>query len=99
MAFIQVIEMQTSDVNGIRALDDEWEKATAGKRTTRRSILTQDRNDPNRHLVIVFFDSYESAMENSKLPETQEFAGKWAAMADAPPIFTDLDVIEDRTSV
>ncbi|MDT4985639.1 MAG: hypothetical protein QOF95_3129, partial [Pseudonocardiales bacterium] len=26
------------------------------------------RNDPTRHLIMVFFDSYESAMENSKLP-------------------------------
>ena len=36
----------------------------------RRSIVTRDRNDPERHVLIVFFDSYESAMENSNLPET-----------------------------
>jgi len=97
MAFIQIIEARTSNVDALRALDDEWEQATEGKRTARRSILTQDRNDPNRHLIIVFFDSYESAMENSNLPETQEFAGKWAALVEGLPTFIDLDVIEDRS--
>jgi hypothetical protein len=44
----------------------------------------------------VFFDSYESAMENSKLPETQAAAEKYMALADGPPVFYDLDVLEDR---
>ena len=57
----------------LTALEDEWEQATEGKRTLRRSIITRDRNDPNRHLVIAFFDSYDSAMVNSNLPETGEF--------------------------
>jgi hypothetical protein len=55
-----------------------------------------DRNQPGRYFAIVFFDSYESAMENSKLPETQAAAEKYMALADAPPVFYDLDVIEDR---
>ncbi len=36
-------------------------------------------------------------MENSNLPETGEFAARWAELADGPPTFTDLEVIEDRT--
>ena len=44
----------------------------------------------------MFFDSYESAMENSKLPETQAAAEKYMALADVPPVFYDLDVLEDR---
>ena len=97
MEFIQIIEVRTSKLDEIRALDAEWEKATEGKRTARRSIVTQDRNDPDQVRVIVFFDSYESAMENSKLPETQEFAEKWVGLADGPPRFLDLDVVEDRS--
>jgi hypothetical protein len=97
MEFIQIIETRMSDVEPMLALDEEWEKATEGKRTARRSIVTRDRNDPTRHLVIVFFDSYEEAMENSKLPETQDFAAKANALAEAPPIFHDLDVIADRS--
>jgi len=96
MSFIQIVEARTADIDAVIALDREWEAATEGQRTARRSIVTRDRNDPNRHLIIVFFDSYESAMENSKLPQTQEFAAKWAALVEAPPTFTDLDVVEDR---
>ena len=97
MEFIQIIEVKTSKLDEIRALDAEWEKATEGKRTARRSIVTQDRNDPEQVRIIVFFDSYESAMENSRLPETQDFATKWVELADAPPRFLDLDVVEDRS--
>lgn len=63
-----------------------------GKRTARRSIVPQDRDYPSRYLIIVFFDSYDSAMENSKLLETQEFAAKWAAAVDGPMAFHDFDV-------
>jgi quinol monooxygenase YgiN len=97
MEFIQIIEVRTSKVDEMRALDDEWEKASEGKRTARRSIVTADRNDPNLVRIIVFFDSYESALENSKLPETREFAAKWAELAEGPPTFLDLDVIDDRS--
>jgi hypothetical protein len=96
MAFIQVIEFRTSEYDQIRALDDEWERATEGTRTARRSIVTRDRNDPDRHLVVVFFDSYESAMENSSLPATGEFAAKVGALVDGGMSFIDLDVIDDR---
>ena len=95
MAFIQIIESRTSRVDELRALGDEWEKATEGKRTLRRRIVTQDRNDPDRYLILAFFDDYESAMVNSNLPETAALGEKQAALLDAPPVFTDLDVIDD----
>jgi hypothetical protein len=69
---------------------------TEGKRTARRGFLCKDRNDPNRYLNIVFFDSYEAAMENSNLPETQELAQKLAALTDGSPTFYDLDLVEER---
>jgi quinol monooxygenase YgiN len=97
MTFIQIIEARTENLDGILALDDDWAEATEGKRTARRSIVTTDRNDPTRHLVIVFFDDYESAMKNSALPETQTFAERWAKLVDEPPAFRDLDVIADRS--
>jgi hypothetical protein len=97
MAFIQIIECRTSKVDELAALEDEYEKATEGKRTLRRSIITRDRNDPDRYLILAFFDSYESAMVNSNLPETAEFGEKQAALLDGPMVFTDLDVIDDRS--
>ncbi|SRR6266511_4235769 len=97
MAFIQIIECRTSKVDELQAMDGEWEHATEGKRTLRRSILTQDRNDPDRYLVLAFFESYESAMENSQLPETRAFAERYNALLDSPMVFHDLDVLEDRS--
>jgi quinol monooxygenase YgiN len=97
MEFIQILEFRTSKIDRIRAMDDEWRQATDGKRTLRRSLLCQDRNDKNRHLVIAFFDSPESAQVNSDLPATAAFANQVNAVVDAPLAFQDLDVIEDRT--
>jgi quinol monooxygenase YgiN len=97
MSFIQIIELRTKRSDELKALGDEFFAATEGKRTVRRSVVTQDRNDPERHVLIVFFDSYESAMENSNLPETAQLAGKQMALLDGPPSFSDLDIIEDRT--
>jgi hypothetical protein len=97
MEFIQIIECRTTRLDELTALEDEWEKATEGKRTLRRSIITRDRNDPTRYLVLAFFDSYDSAMVNSNLSETSEFGRKQAALLDGPMVFTDLDVIDDRS--
>jgi hypothetical protein len=96
MSFVQVVEFRTSDLDAVRQADAGWRRASEGKRTVRREILAADRNQPGRYYVIVFFDSYESAMENSKLPETQAAAEKYMALADVPPVFYDLDVLEDR---
>jgi hypothetical protein len=95
MEFIQIIEMRTSRVDEIQALEDEWKAATEGRRTLKRAIVARDRNDPQRHLVIAFFDDYDSAMVNSNLPETGEFGRKQQALLEGPMMFTDLDVISD----
>jgi hypothetical protein len=95
MEFVQIIECHTTRADELTALEEEWRNATEGKRTLRRSFLTRDRNDPDRYLVFAFFDSYESAMKNSNLPETNEFGKKQAALLDAPMTFTDLDVVTE----
>jgi quinol monooxygenase YgiN len=95
MAFIQVIDVRTSKYDELMALDAQWRKATEGKRTLRRSIVSRDRNDPQRYVVLAFFDDYESAMANSKLPETGDFATGLQALADTPATFIDLDVLDD----
>jgi hypothetical protein len=97
MQFIQTLEFRTSEFDKISAFDDEWRAATDGKRTLRRSIVCQDRNDKNRYIVLAFFDSPESATTNSDLPETANFAKQVSAIVDAPIEFHDLDVVEDRT--
>jgi hypothetical protein len=96
MAFVQIIEFRTSDIDRARQVNDEWWRATEGKRTVRRELLARDRSDPGRCFAVVFFDSFESAMENSELPETQAAAQQYAKMSDGPPVFYDLEVVEDR---
>jgi quinol monooxygenase YgiN len=97
MSFVQIIEIRTKNFDALQALSEEYFAATEGKRTVRRSVVTRDRNDPERYVLVVFFDSYDSAMENSNLAETASFAEQQMALLDGAPTFRDLDVIEDRT--
>lgn len=96
MKFVQLMDIRTKNVDEIQKLEDEWEKATEGKRTLRKAIVGRDRNDPDRHIIIAFFDDYDSAMANSNLPETHAFGEKQFALLEGPPTFTDLDIIDER---
>ena len=60
----------------------------------KRGVITVDRDQSNRYLVIAEFDSYEAAMENSNLPETEELADRMRELADGPATFHNLEVIE-----
>ena len=96
MGFVQIIEFRTKQFEQMRAVGEEWEKATEGSRKTRRRVLAQDRDKPGRYFNIVFFDSYEEAMENSALPETDRLSKKLMGFADGPPTFYNLDVVDDQ---
>ena len=95
MAFIQIVDFTTTKLDEMLEVERQWESATAGKRTTRRRIFARDRDNPDRYLNIVFFDSYESAMENSNLAETTQFSGTMMSLAEGPASFVNLEVIED----
>ena len=95
MGYVQIIEFTTSRIDEIRALDEEWVKATQGKRTATRELTCADRDNPNRYVSIVEFPSYEEAMANSELPETKAVAEKYAALCDEPPRFVNLDVLDE----
>lgn len=96
MAFVQIMEIETDRPDDVLAAAAAWFEATEGKRTLRRSITCRDRTDANRIVVIAMFDSYESAMENSNLEETQELATRIGEMVRIPVEFRDLDIVEDR---
>jgi hypothetical protein len=98
MGFVQIIEFRTSKLNEMRAVGEQWEAAAGSDSTARRRVMCEDRDNPGRYFNIVFFDSHESAMENSALPATQEFSQKLMALGDGPPTFYNLDVIEDTGS-
>ena len=96
MAFIQIIEFETDQIDEMRRLDGEWEaRAKAEGATAQRGILCADRDSSGRYLQIVFFESAEAAEKNSNLPVTQEFAGKMMALSKGEPTFHNLDVVQD----
>ncbi|HMQ25894.1 MAG TPA: hypothetical protein PKA98_07895 [Acidimicrobiales bacterium] len=97
MSFVQIIEFQTSKIDEMRKVGEDWEAAAGGESTARRRVMCADRDHPGRYFNIVFFDSFESAMENSEHPVTQEYSQRLMALADGPPSFLNLDVIEDVT--
>jgi quinol monooxygenase YgiN len=90
--FIQLIELQTSRFDEVEALVEQYRMTEAGHSTARRSTVTADRDKPNTYINIVEFDSYDSALANSKRPETGQFAEQLAKLCVAPPVFRNLDV-------
>lgn len=97
MGFVQIIEFRTSKIDEMRKVGDEWEASAGDDRKARRRVMCEDHDNPGHYFNIVFFDSYEEAMENSNLPVTQEFSQKMMALADGQPTFYNLDVVEERT--
>jgi hypothetical protein len=97
MGFVQIIEFKSSKIEEMLALGKEWEAAAGAARKPTRIVMCGDRDNPGQYMNIVFFDSYEEAMENSKLPQTQEFSQKMMALGDGPPKFYNLDVIDDHS--
>jgi len=95
MAFVQIIEFRTSKVDEMRAARDEWLAAVGDDRKAGRAVVGADRDDPGRYFNIVFFESYEEAMENSGLPATQALSAKMMTLTDGPPTFYNLDVIDE----
>ncbi len=95
MSFVQIVEFKTHDIGAMRATNESWAKATEGKRTATHRMLARDHSDPDKYYALVFFDSYESAMKNSDLPETQAFAKAASQLTDGPLQFRDLDVIDE----
>lgn len=96
MTFIQMMDYTTSQPDEMERVGEEYERATEGKRTAKRIVRTRYRSDPNRYCDMVFFDSYEAAMENSELPETQAYAKKEQDLADGEITYVNLEVVDDR---
>ncbi|WP_031004237.1 ester cyclase [Streptomyces sp. NRRL F-5727] len=96
MTFVQVIDCKTSRADELNRLMDAWVEATQGKRTATHSIVGRDRADSTHVVEIVEFPSYEEAMQNSNLPETDRIFREMVALCDGEPSFTDLDVMRDE---
>jgi quinol monooxygenase YgiN len=93
MSFIQIVEYETDRADEIAAVMNEQPppppEETAG---FRRMAFTQDRDNPKRFLIIIEFDSYELAMQNSEKPETDAMAKRLGEMVSKGPIYHNLEV-------
>src|ERR1700722_7605527 len=93
MAFVQIIQFQTTNPDDVEALVGEWRAKTEGKRTAQRGTFTRHRDRPDTYVQIVEFPSYEAAMANSELPETAQLAEKLRGLCDGDMVFHNLDVV------
>ncbi|MET9440062.1 ester cyclase [Streptomyces sp. NPDC006610] len=96
MTFVQVIDCKTSRFDEMNRLMDTWVEQTRGKRTATHSVIGKDRSDASHFIEIVEFPSYEEAMRNSNLPETDRIFREMVALCEEMPTFTDLDVVRDE---
>jgi hypothetical protein len=97
MKFVQIIEYETTRSAEMEAAFEEWLRATEGERTASRELHTQDRDNPARYIDIVEFPSYEEAMVNSELPETQRIAAKIRELCTSEPHFFNLQVLREES--
>jgi hypothetical protein len=93
MSFVQIIEFETSQIDAMLELDKKWRQATEGKRTATSETMTRDRDKPDTYIWIIEFPSYEEAMKNDQLPETQQIAQEMVKVA-GQPVFRNLEVIQ-----
>lgn len=96
MTFVQLIDCKTTRYDDMNRLMDSWVEATRGKRTATHSMIGKDRARTGHYVEIVEFPSYEEAMKNSQLPETNRIFEEMVALCDETPTFTDLDVVRDE---
>ncbi|HEY5856500.1 MAG TPA: hypothetical protein VIW24_21310 [Aldersonia sp.] len=97
MAFIQIIEYQTSRIEELQALGKEFREQSAqatGVAKPLRGKVTADTDRRGYFLSMIEFESAEAAMEASNRPETQEFFGRLSQLMDGPPKVYNLAVVE-----
>jgi heme-degrading monooxygenase HmoA len=92
MGFIQIVEYETDRADEIAATMNERPPRPEDTPGFRRIAFTQDRDNPKRFLIIIEFDTYETAMQNSNKPETDAMAKQLGEMVTKGPIYHNLDV-------
>ncbi|MFK4144330.1 ester cyclase [Streptomyces sp. NPDC004065] len=97
MTFVQLIECRTNRLDEMNRLIDTWVERTGGRRTATHAMVGKDRSDAAHVVELVEFPSYEEAVRNSKLPETDETFRNMIALCEETPSFTDLDVVRDES--
>jgi quinol monooxygenase YgiN len=96
--FIQTITYTTTRIDEVRKLGEEFRNERMAEAEGPKPLsvtVCADRDTPNRYTTVAEFASYEDAMANSNHPATSEFAQRMAELVDGPPVFVNLDVMEE----
>ena len=96
MKFAQIIEFTTGRIDEFNARLDEWMARSDGHRIPHQAVLRRDRDAQDRYLLMVEFACWEQDMENSRWPETGEFAAFLAGISDGGLTFRNLDVLREE---
>ena len=95
VSFVQTIAYTTSKPDDMRALGDEFNRENPTSPGLVNVRVFKDRDRENSYLLVAEFESYEQAMENSGRPEVDALSKRMAELADAAPVFTNYDVIQE----
>ncbi|CAM5551449.1 hypothetical protein SAVIM338S_04469 [Streptomyces avidinii] len=96
MTFVQVIDYETTRFDEMNALIDRWAEQASGRRTVTHTLIGRDRDSRTHFVDLVEFPSYEDAMRNSQLPETDRMFQEMTALCEGMPKFMNLDVVRDE---
>jgi hypothetical protein len=95
--FVQIIEFTTTRIDEVRQLTEDYRakrEADATGTMPANSKLVKDRDRTNVYMNIVDFPSYDEAMENSRRPDTSEFAQQMMKLCDGEPRYYNLDLVD-----
>lgn len=97
-SFVQLIEFRTDQVGEWNAITDRYESAVGDRRTAGRTIVAEDRDRPGTYLALIAFPDHESAMANSRLPETSVWFKELQGICLDEPGFRNLDAAIVRSA-
>jgi predicted small metal-binding protein len=92
-AFVQLIEFHARDLDGVRALGEEWRERMGRETTARWIAFTADRDRADTYLQFVAFPDHASAMRNSEHPVTTEISKRMQEVTEGEASFRNLDVV------
>ena len=92
--FIQIMQIETSRIEEVEALAVRMREERGDALLASKATVAADRDNPGHYFLIIEFNSYEEAMENSNDPETGRWEAQMGELYDGPPVFHNLDVRE-----
>lgn len=91
MAFIQIIEVRSDDVEAVEKHVSDWDHRQKGIAPGYQSArILADRNQPGTYLIEVEFDSEDDAKKNDARPETSEWASQIRTLVKSDPSYRNL---------